>query len=57
MIFHQWLQKFVLETKETRPLLLLFDGHLTHMSLEAMELAMENDISIVKLSAHCTDLL
>ena len=48
-IFHQWFQKFVVETKETRPLLLLFGGHMTHMWLETIEPAVGKDVSIGKL--------
>ena len=53
-IFHDWFTKSV-ETVETRPLLLLFDGHLTHLSLATIELAIQENISLVKLPAHCTD--
>ena len=56
-IFQDWLKCFVEKTKDTRPLLLLFDGQLTHMSIETIDLAIEENISIVKLPAHCTDLL
>ena len=53
-IFHGWFTKFV-ETVETGPLLLLFDGHLTHLSLATIDLAIQENISLVKLPAHCTD--
>ena len=56
-IFQDWFKCFVQKTKDTRPLLLLFDSHLTHMSIETIDLAIEENISIVKLPAHCTDLL
>ena len=56
-IFHSWFEKFVEETRGTRPLLLLFDGHLTHTSASTIELAMRENISLVKLPAHCTDVL
>ena len=55
-IFHDWFTKFVKQV-ETRPLLLLFDGHLTHLSLATIDLAIEENISLVKLPAHCTDIL
>lgn len=56
-IFHAWFETFVAKTKETRPLLLLFDGHLTHTSASTIELAIKENISIIKLPAHTTDLL
>lgn len=56
-IFHGWFEKFVQETKNTRPLLLLFDGHLTHTSVATIELAIKENISVIKLPAHCTDVL
>ena len=55
-IFHDWFTKFV-ETVETKLLLLLFDGHLTHLSLATIDLVIQENISLVKLPAHCTDIL
>ena len=55
-IFHDLFTKFE-ETVETRPLLLLFDGHLTHLSIATIDLAIQDNISLVKLPSHCTDVL
>ena len=55
-IFHDWFTKFV-ETVETRPLLLLFDGHLTHLLFATIHLVIQENFSLVKLPAHCTDVL
>ena len=55
-IFHDWFQKFVCKV-EVRPILLLFDVHLTHLSAATVELALAENISLVKLPAHCTDVL
>ena len=55
-IFHDWFTKFV-ETVETRPLSLLFDGQLTHLTLATIDLAIQENFSLVKLPAHCTDAL
>ena len=52
-IFQDWFTKFV-ETVETRPLLLLFNGHLTHLSLATIDLTIQENMSLVKLPAHCT---
>ena len=54
--FHDWFTTFV-ETVETRPRLLLFDCHLTHLSFGTIDLAIHVNISLVKLPAHCTDVL
>ena len=56
-VFHAWFVKFLEETKSVRPLILLFDGHMTHTSIETIELARKENVSIIKLPAHCTDLL
>lgn len=55
-IFHTWMEKFCTNVK-TRPILLLFDGHLTHTSLQTIELAERENISLLKLPAHTTDIL
>ncbi|KAG0716222.1 hypothetical protein GWK47_010228 [Chionoecetes opilio] len=56
-IFHGWMEEFVKETKDIRPLLLLFYGHLAHMSATTIELAMRENITLIKLPSHCTDVL
>ncbi|XP_066961581.1 uncharacterized protein [Macrobrachium rosenbergii] len=56
-IFHTWFEGFTEKTKHIRPLLLLFDGHLTHISAPTIELAIKENISILKLPAHTTDVL
>ena len=53
-IFHDRFQKFVHKVK-VRPIL-LFDGHLTHLSA-AVELALVENISLVKLPTYGTDVL
>ena len=55
-IFHDLFTKFG-ETVETTPLLLLFDGHLTHLSLATIDLAIQDNISLVELPGHCIDVL
>ncbi|XP_068229740.1 uncharacterized protein [Palaemon carinicauda] len=56
-IFEDIFKYFVDETKDRRPLLLIFDGHISHTSIATFELAKEENISILKLPAHCTDVL
>ena len=56
-IFHGWFEKFV-EEQKVRPLILLFHGHMTHLAAATVQLAIKENISLVKLPpAHCTDLL
>ena len=40
-----------------RPLLLIFDGHLTHISISVLEKAIEENVIIIKLPPHVTDKL
>ena len=55
-IFLEWFTKFTEEVTE-RPLLLIYDGHLSHVSIELIEKAMAENITIVKLPPHVTDKL
>ena len=56
-IFQSWFTKFVENTKHIRPLLLVFDGHMAHLSIETAMLAHAENISLPKLPPHCTDVL
>ena len=55
-VFAEWFEKFANFVKE-RPLLLLFDGHLTHISIPVIRLAIEENIVIIKLPPHVTDVM
>ena len=55
-IFHDWFEKFIKKV-ETRLLLLVFDGHLTHSSLATVQLAKAENISLEKLPADCIDVM
>lgn len=55
-IFAEWFDQFADLVKE-RPLLLLFDGHLTHISIPVITRAIEEDIIIMKFPPHVTDVL
>ena len=56
-VFEQFFQKFAQTTSDKRPLLLILDGHVTHLSYKTITLGIEENITILKLPAHCTDLL
>ena len=55
-IFALWFENFVKQVKK-RPLLVVYDGHLTHVSLNLIKKAMEERITIVKLPPHVNDKL
>ena len=55
-IFTLWFEKFVNITTQ-RALLLIFDGHLTHVSVAVIEKAMKVNFFIIKVSPYVTDIL
>lgn len=55
-IFHDYFKQFCKTVKE-RPLLLIFDGHMTHLDVSTAEYARDNQITIIKLPAHTSDFL
>ena len=54
--FRMGFFKFCEMVKE-RPLLLLYDGHLTHVSAPVIEKALDEDVTILKFPPHVTDVL
>lgn len=56
VLFAEWFERFTQVVTE-RPLLLIFDGHLTHVSLDVIERAISENILLVKLPPHVTDKL
>ena len=55
-VFFEWFQKFA-EQVEERPLVVVYDGHLSHVSVELIELAINEKITLIKLPPHVTDKL
>ena len=55
-IMLDWFNNFIHHVTE-RPLLLLFNGHLTHFSIAVIKKAMANDIILMKLPPHVTDVM
>ena len=55
-VFFLWFKNFCQKITE-QPLLLLLDGHLSHVSTEVIQLAMVENIIILKFPAHVTDVL
>ncbi|XP_065639664.1 uncharacterized protein LOC124816132 [Hydra vulgaris] len=57
-VFTEYFNHLVLWLKDTpKPVLLIFDGHISHISLETVKKAVENHITILCLPAHCSHLL
>ena len=54
--FKMWFFKFC-EIVTDRPLLLMFDRHLTHISAPVIEKALKLNIVILKFPLHVTDVL
>ena len=55
-VFSTWFDKFTDQVKD-RPLLLLFDGHLTHISIPVIRKALNEEIIILKFPPHVTDVM
>jgi hypothetical protein len=56
-IFLEWLKFFVANIPPTRPVLLIQDGHASHMSNEAIEFSRSNHIHVLCLPSHTTHIL
>lgn len=57
-VFKNYLQNSFLKTIGLeRPVLVIYDGHATHLGADVINLAMENDITILKLPPHTSHIL
>ena len=56
-LFFQWFEFFLGHIPPTRPVLLIMDGHGSHMSIKLIELARCNDVHILCLPSHTTHVL
>lgn len=57
-IFTDYFRHLVLWLKGTpKPVLLIFDGHMSHISMGTVQHALDNSIVILCLPAHCSHLL
>ena len=54
--FAKWIEKFCKDVKE-QPLLLTYDGHMNHETIPVITLAMKENVIMVKLTLHPTDIL
>jgi hypothetical protein len=56
-LFIKWLRFFVESIPPSRPVLLILDGHASHVFIEAIEFARSNDIHMLCIPAHTTHIL
>ena len=56
-LFLVWLEFFAQSIPPSRPVLLILDGHSSHVSIEAIEFARSNNIHMLCLPAHTTHIL
>ena len=56
-IFLHWPGFFTMSIPSARPILMLCDGHSSHISIEVIQKARENDIHLLCLPAHGTHVL
>ncbi|XP_050551659.1 uncharacterized protein LOC126910995 [Spodoptera frugiperda] len=57
-IFYDYILKvFIPNLGEDRPVLLVYDGHVSHVDDKVVALAVENNITILNLPAHTSHLL
>ena len=56
-LFMKWFEFFLANIPPTRPVLLIMDGHGTHMSIELIELAQSSDVHLLCLPSHTTHVL
>ena len=56
LTFVSWFELFKDIVKE-QPLLLLFDGHMTHISIPVIKTALEENIIIYKFPLHVTNVM
>ena len=56
-LFLEWFKFFINNIPPTRPVVLIQDGHSSHVSIELVELACENNIHLLCLPSHTSHIL
>lgn len=56
-LFLEWLQHFVCQIPPARPVLLIMDSHASHVGIEVIDYAKENDIHLLTFPSHTSHLL
>ncbi len=47
-VFTNWFKTHFLPNLKSKPALLIYDGHLSHLSLDLIETAIANEVTILK---------
>lgn len=55
-LFIEWFRVFLEHIPSKRPVLLLLDGHVSHSSIELLQLAKANNVILFCLPSHSTHL-
>lgn len=56
-VFKNWFIVKFLDQVEQRPILLIYDGHLSHISIDLVESAIASQVTILKMPPHTSHLL
>jgi hypothetical protein len=56
-IYFEWFKFFIKSIPPARPVLLIEDGHGSHITLDVIELARKNDIHLLCLPSHTSHIL
>ena len=56
-LYLEWFKFFLASIPPARPVLLIEDGHTSHISIEVIQLARSNDIHLLCLPSHTTHIL
>jgi len=56
-VFANWFKNHFLQNLSSKPALLIYDGHLSHISMELIETAIESNVTILKLPPHTSHIL
>ncbi|KAB0800134.1 hypothetical protein PPYR_08014 [Photinus pyralis] len=57
LVFTSWFRKIFVPNVKEFPALLIYDGHLSHISVELIECAVSSNVTILKLPPHTSHLL
>ena len=56
-MYLEWFQFFIANIPSARPVLLIEDGHASHITIDVIQLAHKNDIHLLCLPAHTSRIL
>ena len=56
-LYLEWFKFFIASIPSARPVLLIEDGHSSHITIEVIELARQNDIHLLCLPSHTSHVL